>query len=206
MKNIRYIALGDSYTICEGATTEETWPVLLTKHLQAHNIDITLVANPAVTGWTTRQLIDNELPLFDQSQANFATLLIGVNDWVQKVNAPAFENNFNQILDHLQQRLPNPQNILLITIPDFSATPKGPDYSYGRNISEGIQTFNQIIKKIASQRNLPVVDIFPLTQQMQGRADLVSSDGLHPSAKEYALWEELIFKAVYTMLSHSSND
>ena len=49
-EKIRYVALGDSYTICEGAGREESWPELLTKHLNNDKINIELIANPSRTG------------------------------------------------------------------------------------------------------------------------------------------------------------
>ena len=79
MNKIRYVALGDSYTICEGASTDESWPVIMTKHLNEKKIPVELIANPSRTGWTTQDLIDNELDIFDASKADFATLCIGVN-------------------------------------------------------------------------------------------------------------------------------
>ena len=79
-EKIRYVALGDSYTIGEGASLDESWPALLTRHLRNEGIDVDLVANPSVTGWTTQDLIERELPVFRKAKPNFATLLIGVND------------------------------------------------------------------------------------------------------------------------------
>ena len=32
-EKIRYVAIGDSYSIGEGATPDESWPALLTRHL-----------------------------------------------------------------------------------------------------------------------------------------------------------------------------
>ena len=46
MNKIRYVALGDSYTICEGASTDESWPVIMTKHLNEKKIPVELIANP----------------------------------------------------------------------------------------------------------------------------------------------------------------
>jgi len=197
---IRYVALGDSYTICEGAAIQEAWPTILTKHLNEKGVDIELVANPSVTGWTTQNLIDKELAIYDASDANFVTLLIGVNDWVQKVDKEKFHFNLNYIIDHIQKTLPDKSKIILITIPDFSATPNGPKYSHGRDITEGIKEFNQIISNEAKKRGLKVVDIFPTTQLMKGKDDLVSPDGLHPSAKEYALWEKVILPVAFDIL------
>ena len=195
---IRYVALGDSYTICEGASWEESWPVILTERLSDAGIPIQLVANPSRTGWTTQDLIDKELPIFDVSSPAFATLLIGVNDWVQGVSAETFHKNLNFIIDHVQKKLKD--KLVLITIPDFSATPEGPKYSKGRDISKGLTEFNAIIQTEAQKRNLKCVDIFPVSQEMTGKPDLVSPDNLHPSAKEYAIWENLIYPVVLTAL------
>ncbi len=189
---IRYVALGDSYTICEGAEENESWPVILTKHLNEKNIPVRLVANPSRTGWTTQNLIDRELPVFDTCRADVVTLLIGVNDWVQGVDVETFRKNLRFILDHVQGKLHDKQNVVLITIPDFGVTPAGKHFGGGRDISKGLTAFNDVIKTEAAARNLPVVDIFPLSKEMGKDNSLVAEDGLHPSAKEYALWEAMI--------------
>ena len=157
-----------------------------------------LIANPSKTGWTTQDLIDHELPVFDASDPSFATVLIGVNDWVQEVSKEKFHSNLKFILDHVQKRTGD--KTVLITIPDFSITPEGPEYSKGRDIQKGLQEFNAIIKAEAKDRSLQCVDIFPVSLEMKGKPDLTGSDGLHPSAKEYALWEKLIFPAALKIL------
>jgi acyl-CoA thioesterase-1 len=196
----RYVALGDSYTICEGASENESWPVNVVNDLAAKNIPVNLIANPSRTGWTTKDLIDRELPVFDQSNADAVTLLIGVNDWVQHVEKETFRKNLIFILDHLQAKLKKKENILLITIPDFGVTPTGKIYSGGRDISKGISEFNDVIKEEAAKRNLPVVDIFELSKKMGTDSSLIAEDGLHPSAKEYAEWEKLILPEFEKML------
>jgi acyl-CoA thioesterase I len=111
---------------------------------------------------------------------------------VQGVSENDFRKNLIYILEHLQSKLSDKNKILLITIPDFGVTPTGKYYSGGRNISKGIESFNAIIKEEASKRNLPVVDIYPISKKMGTDSTLVAADGLHPSAKEYAEWEKLI--------------
>jgi acyl-CoA thioesterase I len=199
-KSIKYIALGDSYTIGEGAKAGEAFPDLLVSHLKENGINIVLSANPSVTGWTTEDLIEKEIPVFDHIKPNFVTLLIGVNDWVQGVDSGTFHKNLVYILDHVQAGLPNKNMALLITIPDFGVTPTGAQYSGGRDISKGISDFNSIIKNEAHKRNLPVADIFAETQKMKGNSELIAHDGLHPSAKEYALWEKIIYPVAYKLL------
>jgi len=45
-----------------------------------------------------------------------------------------------------------------------------------------------------------VVDIFPQSQLMKDNSDLIAKDGLHPSAKEYALWGQIIYPSAYKIL------
>ncbi len=200
-KLMRYISLGDSYTIGTGAKEEEAWPVLLTQHLNDKQIATALVANPARNGFSTQQVIDEELPVFDNSNADFVTVLIGVNDWVRGVDTKTYHTNLEFILNHVQSKLSNKKNIILITIPDFGVTPEGRNYGSGRDISKGVTEFNTIIKAEAKKRGLVCVDIFNLSKKMKDDLSLVADDGLHPSAKEYAAWEELILPQAIKLLS-----
>jgi len=200
-EKIRYAVIGDSYSCGEGATPKESWPAIMTQHFNAQGLHVDLVANPSVTGWTTKDAIDRELPVFLNSNPNFATLLIGVNDWVQGMDETTFRNRFSYLVDQMLAVLPNKKRLLVVTIPDFGVTPTGPKYSRGRNIHEGIIHFNQIVTEEARKRGLTVVDIFPLSKKMGQDKSLVAKDGLHPSAKEYAEWEKIIFPAALELLT-----
>ena len=199
-EKIRYAVIGDSYSCGEGAKPTESWPALLTEHLKSQGVNIDLVSNPSVTGWTTKDAIDKELPKYVNSNPNFATLLIGVNDWVQGVDETAFRNRLSYLLDSMLAVLPNKKRLLVVTIPDFGVTPTGPKYARGRNIHEGITQFNKIVTEEARKRGLQVVDIFPLSKNMGHDKSLVAKDGLHPSAKAYAEWEKIIFPAAQELL------
>ena len=200
-ERIRYAVIGDSYSSGEGATPKESWPALLNQHLNAQGLPIDLASNPSVTGWTTKDAIDRELPKFVNSNPNFATLLIGVNDWVQGVDETTFRNRFGYLVDQMLAVLPNKKRLLVVTIPDFGVTPTGPKYARGRNIHEGILRFNQIVTEEARKRGLEVVDIFPISKKMGQDKSLVAKDGLHPSAKAYAEWEKIIFPVALELLT-----
>jgi lysophospholipase L1-like esterase len=200
---IRYVALGDSYTIGEGASPDESWSALLTRHLRNEGIDVDLVANQSVTGWTTKDVIERELPIFRKEKPNFGTLLIGVNDWVQGVDEKTFRQRFSFIVDEMLKVLGNKHRILIVTIPDFGVTPTGPNYARGRDISEGIVSFNKVIADESKKHRVRVVDIFELSKKMGSDPALVAADGLHPSAKEYAEWEQVIFPVALDLLRQS---
>ncbi|MES2565408.1 MAG: SGNH/GDSL hydrolase family protein [Bacteroidota bacterium] len=199
---LKYIAFGDSYTICTGTNAiDEQWPTILSKHLTEAGIKTDLVANPSKNGYSTQNVIDYELPLLKNQTLDFATLLIGVNDWVRQVDMKTYHKNLNYCIDEIQKHLSNKNHLLLITIPDFGVTPQGKLYGNGRNISEGISEFNDIIKTETKKRGLVCVDVFTVSQQMKNNKDLVAADGLHPSAKEYAVWETMIFSEAKKLLS-----
>ncbi len=198
---IRYAAIGDSYSIGEGASPDESWPAVLTRHLKAQGLHLDLVANPSRTGWTTQQAIDREVPVFVAAKPNFATLQIGVNDWVQGVDAETFRKRFLALVDRMLEVLPNKNRLLIVTIPDFGVTPTGPRYAGGRNISNGSLSFNKILTDEGAKRGLRVVDVFPISKKMGAEPSLVAADGLHPSGKAYAEWEKIIFPVALEMLT-----
>ncbi len=204
-KEIRYVPIGDSYTIGEGVSSSQSYPQLLTDHLRKEGYNVRLVINPAQSGWTTQDAIDNELSLFEKSKPDFATLLIGTNDFAQGIDDGRFRSQIIYLLDHMLSILPDRKSLVLITIPDYSVTVQGHELGDPAVISAGLSRFNTIIKEEGEKRGVPVVDIFELTQEMGNDPSLVVIDGLHPSAKEYGLWEKAMYPEVVKMVSQLVN-
>ncbi len=190
--SIRYLPLGDSYTIGQSVAVAERWPNQLAKDFKPSGKSLSIVANPSVTGYTSQDLIDKELPLVRQLKPDFVTVLIGVNDYVQGVAEQTFQTNLELIVKTLQADMTKPQNILLVTIPDYAKTPAGAQYGDPVAATEAIQRFNQIIIALATKAKLPYADIFGVSQQVVGDRSLTASDGLHPSGKQYAAWTVII--------------
>lgn len=200
-KEIRYLPLGDSYTIGTGATEGNSWPEVLTRHLNDSGIAVEMLTNPARNGFTTNDLIRFELPELFRLQPDFVTICIGTNDWCMGRDSGEFHENLKHILDTVQSQLTVKTNIVLLTVPDFSLTKAGPTYSNGRNISAGLQSFNRIIISEATARGLKTVDIFSVSQAVKDDYELISDDDLHPSDKGYALWEKSIFPVVRSVFN-----
>ena len=57
--SIRYLALGDSFTIGTGTTPDKAFPALLAARWRAAGRAVELL-NPAVNGYTTDELITRE--------------------------------------------------------------------------------------------------------------------------------------------------
>ncbi len=186
-----YLAIGDSYTIGEGVTATERWPNQLVTQLKASGVDIELAGNPSVTGYTTQDVIEFELPLVGSLDPKYVSVLVGVNDYVQGVPIETFGARFKQILDRITETV-SPDNVLVVTIPDYSKTPTGQRFGDPAVASKAINQMNSIITAEATQRQIPVVDIYPISQLAATDQSLTAADGLHPSGKQYSEWVDQI--------------
>lgn len=195
---IKYAAIGDSYTIGNGVEEEDRWPNILTGHLRQKGIDIELVANLAVSGYTVRDAIQVELPDINRIKPDLVTVLIGANDNFGQKETQAYRLELQELLDQLQSIVTTPKNIVLITIPDYSKSPALKTYQK-ENILKLIQEYNEVIKEEGRKRNLSVADIFPISQTMTDETDYIP-DGLHPSNQGYVKWEKIIFPLVFDLL------
>jgi len=188
---LRYGVIGDSYSNGEGVGEQQSWPAQLARRLTTGGLPTTVVVNPAVSGWTSQQALDDELVPFQRAHPQVATVLIGVNDWVQGVPASTFRANLQRLLDVMITTVGAPGRVIAVTIPDFSVTPSGAQYATGRDAPAGIAAFNAIVRTEAAARHVAVVDVFALSQAMSDPA-LTAPDGLHPSALELRQWVDRI--------------
>ena len=198
--SLRYVALGDSYTIGTAVSEGERWPNQLVDALGGAEGPLRLAANLAVNGFTTADVIAEELPRLEAFRPEFVTLLIGVNDVVQGVPDGRYSAHLVAILDDLLGRLA-PSRILAVTTPDYTVTPAGADYGDPAERRAGIVRASGTMKKVAGARGIAVVDIFDLSQRAATDRTLVAADALHPSGAQYALWVARIAPAVQELLA-----
>lgn len=198
---IKYIPIGDSYTIGNGVAVNDRWPNVMVRHLNEAGIKIRLVENPAVSGFTVADAIQYEIPRIKQLQPDFVTVFIGANDSFRGGEVGQYESELNELLDLVEGSLADKDKILLITIPDFTSTPAAEDYDAGSKLQDRqlIQNYNRVIQQIADERGLKVADLFPLSQTMTGAEDYIY-DGLHPSAQGYRKWEAVIYPVAEQVL------
>ena len=194
---MRYVALGDSYTIGTGVPAADRFPDQLVRAVP--ELGLELVANLGVNGYTTADLIRDELPALVGLAPAFVTLLIGVNDVVQGIPTVTYASNVVQILDVLQVHLPT-DRIVTISIPDYTVTPAGGDYGDPADQHDGIVAANAVMGRLAGERGIAFVDIFELSLRAADDRTLVADDGLHPSGAQYALWVERITPVVEALL------
>jgi len=192
---VRYVALGDSYTIGTGVQAVERWPDQLVAALDGAGPTLELIANLGVNGYTSADLIRDEMPQLDDLRPGFVSVLIGVNDVVQRVALASYEENVITILDALLDRVAA-DRIVTVAIPDYTVTPAGSDYGDPRRQHDGIVDANTTMQSLAVERGIAYIDTFDISLRAADDRSLIADDGLHPSGAQYALWVERIVPVV----------
>jgi acyl-CoA thioesterase-1 len=210
---IRYVALGDSYTIGTGtASSSERWPDQLVARLGGlgrlgspaaaggATPTVELVANLGVNGWTSRDVLEREVPQLGRLEPELVSLLVGVNDVVRGVPPDAYRANVAAILEELRARLP-PDRIVAVSTPDYTVTPQGASYGDPVTQAAGIRRNNGILAELATDAGAAFVDIHDLSLLAAEDPRLIADDGLHPSAIQYSLWVDRIAPVVARLLA-----
>ena len=193
---LTYLALGDSYTIGEGVPIYESFPYQTVQLLRQHGHDVNAAEIVAKTGWTTDELETNIAKTQFKKNYDFVSLLIGVNNQYRGRNTDEYSIQFEELLKKSIKLAGNKhENVFVISIPDWGATP----FAEGRDrkkIASEIDAFNNINKKIASQYNVPYIEITNGSRDAISNGLLVTKDKLHPSALEYKKWAEKLSAAM----------
>jgi lysophospholipase L1-like esterase len=196
----KYLALGDSYTIGQSVAVEARFPEQTAQILKLQKINISKIDYIATTGWTTVNLMSAINSQNPPANYDIVTLLIGVNDQYQHLDTGGYRTRFTQLLNKAVQLAGNrPSRVVVLSIPDYSATPFVPA-PQKPNVSAEIDAFNTINKQITLANNIAYVDITPPTRQAATDNTLVANDGLHPSGTEYKKWAVLLAPIIQKVL------
>lgn len=186
---MRYLALGDSYTIGTGASDESrSWPSIIASRLGAE------LTNPAVNGYTTLDLIREELPYLRRLKPYLVSILIGVNDLVQGRPPEAYRRSLATIYDEVA-KVPG-RRVAAVSIPNWSYVPAAADFGGRDHVDMLTRTFNGVAEAEARARHFTWIDIGNASTSGIGTRGWIASDRLHPGDAQYAAWAEAIWSAV----------
>jgi acyl-CoA thioesterase-1 len=194
---IRYLALGDSYTIGTGASSEsQNYPSLLAARLREATGREVAVTNPAVNGFTTLDLIHHELGYVSKLIPELVSILIGVNDIVQGRTAEQYRASMIKIYDAVAALKLHAGRVAAISIPDWSVVPAAANYGDPVRLRRITGAFNDIARHEAMARNFLWVDIQEASTSSPSTRGWISADDLHPGDVQYATWAEVIWAGV----------
>ncbi len=198
--NIRYLALGDSYTIGQSVCETCRFPEQLKDSIQKqlNPSDLISVQVIAQTGWTTSNLksaIASENP---GTNFDLVTLLIGVNNQYQNQPFSVYEQEFPELVAiAIQKAQGKKENVIVVSIPDYAYTPFG---NGNTTISTQIDMYNAFAQNYCATNNITFINITDITRMGLVQPNLVASDGLHPSELAYSKFVERILPgAIFTI-------
>jgi acyl-CoA thioesterase-1 len=197
---VRYLALGDSFTIGTGIPLERSFPRVLGAWWRKRGLEVALL-QPAVNGYATDDLIAHELPVAREFRPDLVTLLIGANDLVRGSSQERYRAQIRRIHDHLRAAGIAASAVVALPQPDWSLSPAARAYGEPADLRARIEAFNSIAREDAERAGSRYVDLFPLMRE-QAERGMLADDRLHPSAEAHAEWAD----ALDPLLSSSDGD
>lgn len=199
-RNIKYLALGDSYTIGEGVPVAQKFPIQLSK-IKFDAVETMDVRIIATTGWTTTNLLDAiSREKVERDTFDFITLLIGVNNQYQNKAFSIYENEFVTLIDKAIAMVGSDAGkVIVVSIPNYGVTPFAANRS-PEKIRIEIQRYNDYAALIAKSKGSKFVNITDISELASNDLSLLADDKLHPSGSMYKMWVDRIAREVIEIL------
>ncbi len=198
---MKYLALGDSYTIGEQVDYNLNFPSQTTRLLQQQGIPVVLDKLTATTGWTTDELataLANDPPTHDY---DWVTLLIGVNNQYRGRSTEEYHWQFYSLLcQSILYAQGRADRVIVLSIPDWGLTPFNTDRDR-ISTSQEIDAYNLINKRLAEQLHTHYIDVTSSTRAHASDPHFLAPDMLHYAAPEYALWAQQVASIILTHCS-----
>ena len=196
--SIDYLALGDSYTIGQSVATSQRWPNQLVSSLESAGFRVNELRIIAQTGWTTTDLL-RAIEAADLNQYNLVSLLIGVNNQYQGKPFTLFETEFELLLNKAISLAGGPENVFIVSIPDYGVTPFGSANS--SNIAMEIDEYNAHMEEVCQALEIPFINVTSISRLMGAQEGALAQDNLHPSGEQYSRWVGTIYPVVRDILN-----
>jgi lysophospholipase L1-like esterase len=186
--SVRYLALGDSYTYGDGVSLQGSFPYQLSDTLGRQGYLVSVPTEVALFGWTSGDLLSSLNASKITQKFDFVTLLIGANDEAHGISTTTFTANLDILIaTAIQYTNGDKSRVFVLSIPDWSVTPFAANMDKPA-IAAGVDLFNTINQVEAEKFGANYIDLTALSEMAATDPSLTSADGLHPSAKMYALW------------------
>lgn len=191
--SIRYLALGDSYTIGTGGPPSRSFPARLVERWHARGL-VAELRNLGVSGYTSDDLIRDELPRVASFAPTLVTLLIGTNDIVGGRDPWTYRGRLRVIIERLAKQL-DPSRVVVVSSPDWSGAPRGADFGDAEVVARLVGEYAGVAREEASRSGTRFFDVVPLSRQ-QANDGKWAPDRLHFSATAYGEWAEALDTAM----------
>ena len=193
---VKYLALGDSYTIGQGVEEDERWPNQLSAQLESNGIDVQKTQIIAQTGWKTSDLL-NGIADSTLNDYDLISLLIGVNNQFWSQPFDVFQTEFDSLVNIAIEAV-GQERIFIVSIPDYGVTPFGSSNS--ENIANDIDMYNGYISERSAEEGFPFINVTEISRQLGDSDGALAADNLHPSGYQYSLWVNEMLPSVLDLI------
>ncbi len=199
-KELKYLALGDSYTIGESIEEKERWSYYLVDLLRKENKFFSYPDIIAKTGWTTDELIKAIKVLNNTNKYDLVSLAIGVNNQYRGRKVEEYKNELEKLLEiSIRFANNNPEHVFMLSIPDWGVTPFASN-SNTKKIAGEIDIFNEMARQECKKYKINFIDITPVSRKALNNPGLIAADQLHFSGKMYKAWAEKVFENIKAII------
>jgi len=199
-ERLRYLALGDSYTIGESVDPSLRYPIQIADSLEKLGYHVDPPTIIAVTGWTTADLKAGIVAANPQGPYDLVSLLIGVNNQYRGMDINIYKKEFGELIGQSVFIAGNDTGrVIVLSIPDWGVTPFASGRDTGK-IAVEIDQYNAINREITLSRGIVWIDVTGISRLAKEDKTLIAGDGLHPSGKMYTEWVRLALPEIERML------
>ncbi len=181
---IRYVALGDSFTIGTGSTPDDAFPARLTHAWSSCDVHL---ANLGVNGFTSADVLRVEVPRLGEFAPTFVTFAAGANDIVHGIPEASYRAVVARVFAAIRAAGVPPSHTIALPQPDWSLSPAAASFGDPAELASRIERYNAILAEEAKTAGARYVDLFPLLHDLATKHE-VADDGLHPSKHAHDVW------------------
>jgi len=196
-----YLALGDSYTICEGLAYDQSWPYHLSQFLSSEGLETSHPKIIAKTGWRTDELLNAIKEELDEEQFDIVSLLIGVNNEYQGKDFSKYRTELDELLKMAMSKCKTKnKGVFMLSIPDYGITPFAKEKGKADAL-ENLKEYNAFAKGLCEKYGIVFYDITELSHQLSEQVAYLHTDELHPNEAQYLAWLDTFKTQLFEHLS-----
>jgi lysophospholipase L1-like esterase len=189
--DVRYLAMGDSLTQGVGAPDEQTgaFPALLAQKWRSGGCTVELL-NVGVSGYTSGQVLAEEVPKIEPFKPTLITFQAGGNDIVNAVPVNEYRQNVTSVLDAAKA---SGARVIVLAQNEWFRSPDG--QNYGSDLAAQRDSYDAVLIEEAKAHGASFVDLRALYKQQADEGQWVE-DGIHPTPAAYEAWATELASAV----------
>lgn len=183
---LRLLVIGDFYSKSPELPYRQSWPGLLHSLLLADGVtaELDILAKP---GWTSAHALNSLKQDNLQTTYEWVIVMVGVHNQQQNRSINSYRRDMKKLLRRAAQLSDGrPQRVLVMSIPDWSATRDGKNQSV--DISPAIDRYNSVLRIVSMETLTTFLDIGSSVELARNDFSSATVHPRHFSRKLYMLW------------------